>query len=70
MLELRAEEATFCVGCSSLAAEADGGAMGSIGDAAAEVEGAVVPGVDTEIEEERAFVDRVSEKLLVTVATW
>ena len=44
--------------------------MGSVGDEATKLEAfAVVPDVDTEVEEERAFVDRVSEKLLVTVAT-
>ena len=44
--------------------------MGSVGDAAMEFEAfAVVPNVDTEVEEERAFVDRGSEKLLAIVAT-
>ena len=85
MLELRAEEAVFCVGCSTLAAEVrgsaeesvwdaiakvDGGSMGSVGDAVTKSEAfAVFPNVDTEVKEERAFVDRVSEKLLVIVAT-
>ena len=51
-------------------AKVDGGSMGSVGDAAAKFEAfAVVPNVDTEVEEERVLVDRVSEKLLVTVAT-
>lgn len=45
--------------------------MGSVRDTAAEVEGvAVVPGVDTEVEEERAFVNRVFEKLLANVVNW
>ena len=44
--------------------------MGSVGDAATKFEAfAIAPNVDTEVEDERAFVDRVSEKLLVFVAT-
>ena len=86
MLELRAEEVLFCVGCSTSAAElegsavefvrdaiakADGGPIGSVGDVPTELQDfAVIPDVDAEVEDERAFGDRVSEKLLVTVGTW
>ena len=70
MLELRAEEVVFCVGCSTRAAELKGSDEEFVGDTATKFEAfAVVPNVDTEVEEERAFVDRVSEKLLIIVAT-
>ena len=58
MLELRAEEVVSCVEGS--AEKIEGSAVGP-GDA-------VVPTDDTEVETERAFVDRVSGKLLGTVA--
>lgn len=71
MLELRAEEVVFCDDCSTLAVGFKGGAVDSVGDAAIGFKDfAVVPDVDMEVDEERAFVDGVSEKLLVTVAIW
>ena len=60
---------TSCVGGS--AAEIEGIAVGSIGDAVAKCNGdAVVPTSDSEVEIEREFVDRVPEKLLGTVVIW
>ena len=69
MLELRAEEAVSCVGGS--VAEIEGSAVDAVGDAAAKCKGdAVVPAGDTEVETERAFINRVSEKLLGTIGIW